>query len=179
MNRAWAPLLSCLTLCDPMDCSPPSSSVHGILQARILEQVAFPPPGYLSDPGIKPESPALTGGFFVTGATWEAQWAWVSAESLSRVRLCVTHGLQPAGLLCPCDSPGKSTGVGCHFLLQGIFPTLCLFCLLRWQAGSLPRAPPGEPQSEWVQVSYWSPLFSFRGYLVARGIGTEVFYFET
>ena len=28
---------SCLTLCDPMDCSPPSSSVHGILQARILE----------------------------------------------------------------------------------------------------------------------------------------------
>ena len=29
----------CLTLCDPMDCSPPSSSVHGILQARILEWV--------------------------------------------------------------------------------------------------------------------------------------------
>ena len=32
---------SCLTLCDPMDCSPPGSSVHGILQARILEQVAI------------------------------------------------------------------------------------------------------------------------------------------
>ena len=32
---------SCLTLCDPMDCSPPGSSVHGILQARILEWVAF------------------------------------------------------------------------------------------------------------------------------------------
>ena len=31
---------SCLTLCDPMDCSPPGSSVHGILQARILEWVA-------------------------------------------------------------------------------------------------------------------------------------------
>ena len=31
-----------LTLCDPMDCSPPGSSVHGILQARILEQVAMP-----------------------------------------------------------------------------------------------------------------------------------------
>ena len=30
-------LQSCLTLCDPMDCSPPDSSVHGILQARILE----------------------------------------------------------------------------------------------------------------------------------------------
>ena len=32
----------CLTLCDPMDCSPPGSSVHEILQARILEQVVIP-----------------------------------------------------------------------------------------------------------------------------------------
>ena len=32
----------CLTLCDTMDCSPPGSSVHGILQARILEWVAMP-----------------------------------------------------------------------------------------------------------------------------------------
>ena len=32
----------CLTLCDPMNCSPPDSSVHGILQARILEWVAIP-----------------------------------------------------------------------------------------------------------------------------------------
>ena len=33
------------------------------------------------------------------------------------------HGLQPARLLCPWDSPGKNTGVGCHSLLQGILPT--------------------------------------------------------
>ena len=33
------------------------------------------------------------------------------------------HGLQPARLLCPWDSPGKKSGVGCHSLLQGIFPT--------------------------------------------------------
>ena len=33
------------------------------------------------------------------------------------------HGLQPARLLCPLDSPGKNPGMGCHFLLQGIFPT--------------------------------------------------------
>ena len=40
----WAAnsLQSCLTLCDPMDCSPPGSSVHGIPQARILEWVAVP-----------------------------------------------------------------------------------------------------------------------------------------
>ena len=39
-----------------------------------------------------------------------------------RVRLCVTHGPQPARLLCPWDSPGKNTGVGYHTFLQGIFP---------------------------------------------------------
>ena len=48
----------CTTLCDPMDCSSPGSSVHGILQARILEWVAFPPPGDLTDPGIEAKSPA-------------------------------------------------------------------------------------------------------------------------
>ena len=52
------------TLCDPVDCSPPSSSVHGISQARILEWVAFPSPGHLPDTGIKPPSPALEGRFF-------------------------------------------------------------------------------------------------------------------
>ena len=40
---------------------------------------------------------------------------------LSHVRLC--DPMNPAGLFCPWDSPGRTTGVGCHFLLQGIFPT--------------------------------------------------------
>ena len=84
---------SYLALCDPMDCSPPGSSVHGILQARVLEwgAIAF------SDvhptlPNYPFPSPAPT-------------------------------GMQPTRLLCPGDFPGKDTGVGCHFLLQGIFPT--------------------------------------------------------
>ena len=42
-----------------MDYSPPGSSVHGIVQARILEWVAIPSPGDLPDPGIEPGSPAL------------------------------------------------------------------------------------------------------------------------
>ena len=50
---------SCLTLGNPRDCSLPGSSVHGILQARILEWVAIPFSRNLSDPGIKPMSPAL------------------------------------------------------------------------------------------------------------------------
>ena len=49
----------CPSLCDPMDRSPPGSSVHGILQARILEWVACPPPGDLPNTGIEPRSPAL------------------------------------------------------------------------------------------------------------------------
>ena len=44
---------------DPLDCSPPGSSVHGIIQARILEWVAFPSPGDLPNPGTEPRSPAL------------------------------------------------------------------------------------------------------------------------
>ena len=58
---------SCPTLCYPVDYSPPGSSVHGILQARILE-LPHPPPGDLPDPGIEPMSPALAGGFFTTSA---------------------------------------------------------------------------------------------------------------
>ena len=50
---------SCLALRDLMDCSLPGSSLHGILQARILEWVAIPSPGDLLDPRIDPESPAL------------------------------------------------------------------------------------------------------------------------
>ena len=46
-----------LTLCDPMDCSPPGSSVHEILQARVLEWVAAPED--LPNPGTEPASPAL------------------------------------------------------------------------------------------------------------------------
>ena len=59
-------LQSYLILCDPMDCSPPGSSVHGILQARILEWAAMPSSRDLSDPQIEPMSlmpPALAGGF--------------------------------------------------------------------------------------------------------------------
>ena len=49
-------LQSCLTLWDPMDCSPPGSSVHRIIQARILEWLPCPPPGGLPDPASEPTS---------------------------------------------------------------------------------------------------------------------------
>ena len=57
-----------------MDSGPPGSSVHGILQAKILEWVAIPTLADLPNPGIEPTllmSPALAAGFFTTRATWE------------------------------------------------------------------------------------------------------------
>ena len=70
------------------------------------------------------------------------------------------HGLLTASLLCPWDSPGKNTRVGCHFLFQGIFPTqgsnLCLLCLLYWQVDSLPLSHLGSSG----KVSGW-PRSSF------------------
>ena len=76
----------------------------------------------------------------------------ISLDKLNRI-LCVCvcsvlfDSLQPRGpqstrLLCPLDSPGKNTGMGCHILLQGIFPThrsnSHLWHLLHWQVNSLP-----------------------------------------
>ena len=53
---------SCPTLCDPMDCSLPGSSEF--CRHEYWNGFLFPLAGCLSDPGIKPSSPALAGGFF-------------------------------------------------------------------------------------------------------------------
>ena len=66
-------LQSYLTLCNPMDCSPPGSSVHGILQQEYWSGLPCPSPGKLPNPGIEPTSPALAGRSFGASATWEAQ----------------------------------------------------------------------------------------------------------
>ena len=65
---------SCLTLCAPLDWNLLGSSVHGILQARILEWTATPPAGDLPNPGIKPTSrvSCTAGGFFTHLAIGES-----------------------------------------------------------------------------------------------------------
>ena len=63
-------------LCNPTDCSPPGSSVRGVLQARILEWVATPSSrgsSQLRDPTRISMSPALAVAFFTASATWEAR----------------------------------------------------------------------------------------------------------
>ena len=71
---------------------------------------------------------------------------------LSHVWLC--DPMEPTSLLCPWDLPDKNTGVGCHFLLQGIFliqgSNLHLLHLLHWQVGSLPPVPLGKPISQCI-----------------------------
>ena len=102
----------------------------------------------------------------------EVRTRWGSGCStayLNRAVLCsVTshslqlHKLQSPRLLCLWDSPGRNTGVGCHFLLQGIFPTqesnLCLLHSLHWQVDSLPLAPPGNPWSQNKCLGHGCPV---------------------
>ena len=73
--------------------------------------VLLPESGWMSGPNTQPDQEPLG---------WQP---CARAQSLSRVQLFVTHGLAPARLLCPWSFPGKNTGVGCHFFLQGIFWT--------------------------------------------------------
>ena len=80
--------------------------------------------------------------------------------------LFVTPWTVTLRLLCPRDSPGKNTGVGCHTLLLGIFLTQgcnpSLLCLLYWQVGSLPLAPPGKPSRGYMLIQlFLKPMNHF------------------
>ena len=85
-------LQSCLTLCNPIDGSPPGSPIPGILQARTLSGLPFPSPMHESE-----------------------KWKWSHLVVSDPQR---PHGPQPSRLLHPWDFPGKSTGVGCHCLIK-------------------------------------------------------------
>ena len=70
---------------------------------------------------------------------------WVKKSERCSVMSLWPHGLQPARLLCPWDFPGKNTGVGCHFLLQGIFLTQgSNLSLLHYRQTFLLSEPPGK-----------------------------------
>ena len=73
----------------------------------------------------------------------------VSAMPAQLLQSLQPYGLQPPRPLCSWDSPGKDTEVGCHFLLQGIFPTQGLkLSHLHWQVDSLPPSHVGSPKVE-------------------------------
>ena len=140
-------LQSCPTLCDPVDGSPPGSLIPGILQARTLEWVAIsissawkwkmkvksfsrvrllatpwtaayqapPSMGFSRQEywsGVPLPSPIL---HFTSLSNYAAAAAGKSLQSCLTAR---PHRRQPTRLPRPWDSPGKNTGVGCHFLFQ-------------------------------------------------------------
>ena len=86
----------------PMDCSTPGFSVHGDSPDRILKWVAMPSSWESSQPKDQTQVSRIVGGFFTI------------AKSCPTL---VTPWTMPATLLCPWDSPGKNTGVGCHSFL--------------------------------------------------------------
>ena len=115
-------LVLCPTLCDPMDLSPPGSSVHGILQARILTGVGccFLLQGIFPTQGSYPHVLHLLhwqAGSLPPGPPGDGLVA------KSCLTLVISWTVACQALLCPWDSPGKNTGVGCRALLQGIFLT--------------------------------------------------------
>ena len=113
---------SYLTLCEPMDCSPPGSSVHGISQIRILEWVAISFSRDSSQPGIEPGFPALQADSLPSETPRKPKESQSVTHS-DMPHSLRPHGLKPARLLCPWNSPGNNTRVGSHSLLQGIFLT--------------------------------------------------------
>ena len=115
-------LQSCLTFCNSMDCSQPGSSVHRILQERILEWVAISF-SRRSSWTRSFMSPALRVGFFTTSAIWEAHWYFgggLVTKSWPTLTIPRTVALQVSLSM---GFSRQEYWVGCHFLFQGIFPT--------------------------------------------------------
>ena len=83
------------TLCKPMDCSAPGSSVHGISQAKMLECIAFPPPEDLPKPRVKPVASALAGGFFTTKPPGKPE----SSLKASKISMAGSQGVGLEGKL--------------------------------------------------------------------------------
>ena len=126
---------SCLTPSNPMDCSPPGSSIHGIFQARVQEWVAI---AFSEARGTG--GPLFWRHWMAWCLTWLSIFNDIFFPSLDLTLQCTFEPVRVlAAQSCPAlcdpvdgnlpgssvrgDSPGKNTDVGSHSLHQGIFPT--------------------------------------------------------
>ena len=97
---------SCPTPYDPVDCSPPGSSIHGILQARILEWVTSPPPGDLPIPGTEPGSSTLQVDSLPAELPWTAFIQVISEKGLENLSLASFPSFMP-----PLSGEGERTEI--------------------------------------------------------------------
>ena len=164
-------LQSCPTLWDPMEYSPPGSSVHGIFQQEYWIGFPFPPPGYLPEPGIQLESlmaPALVGGFSTTEPPGKPHNAgYLLLTSVGEVAvICVqttfwevstppepnsiTLSLQREQCCCPSLKPGPAELSALNILIR--FPQVSCFL-----GDSVVKNLSGA-QETWVQSLGWEDL---------------------
>ena len=82
------------------------------------------------------------------------------------------HGLWPARFLCPLNFPDRNTGVGCHFLLQGIFPRPGIEPMrLQWKCSVWTTGPPGKSPAN---VFFPFNMYSFVFYLAVPGLSCSM-----
>ena len=125
----WSHSVVCPILFEPMDCSPPGSSVHGIFQARVLEWVAIPFSRGSSQPRDQTWVSCIASRHFTVWATREVMWGWWNNQKCA--------GRPPPS---PLPEDGQPVEPGClspHSLpgqgnqpLQ--FPWCCLLCPGKW-----------------------------------------------
>ena len=128
----------CLTLCEPMDCSLPGSSVHDILQAKILEWAAMPSSRGSSQPRDQTHVSCIPGRFFTNWATredssgeslfrmlqtttWPWSWSWSCTMECRRERCCspIEPHPGPAAAACTTYAPG------CHHAAPDLQHACC------------------------------------------------------
>ena len=118
----------CPTLCIPIDCRSPESSIHGIFTQEYWCVLPCRSPEYLPNSGIESRFPTLKVDCFLSeppgkSLTLQVLWLKEFAAAAAAVASVGSDSVQPhrqqsTRLHHPWDSPGKNTGVGCHFLLQ-------------------------------------------------------------
>ena len=92
---------SCLTLCNPLDCSPPGSSVHGISQARILEWVAISFSKGSSPPRDQTRVSCIGRWILHHQATREAHGTMYLSKFVKSVTITISTDVTPCQYLCP------------------------------------------------------------------------------
>ena len=128
----------------------------GFFRQESWSGLPFPSPGDLPNPGIEPGCPPLQADSLMPEPPGKSKKTPYSKHDLvlnrfSCVQFFMTLQTVAHKPICPWDSSGNNTGVGCHALLQGIFPIQglnpCFLSVLLWQAGPLPLVPLRKPLS--------------------------------